>query len=79
MIPPTYIITKKALEKQLEVPALQGKKFFVTTKLYPNQFENAEAAIDEALDKLDIGYIDLMLLHHRGIKTQTPIMQWKRL
>lgn len=26
----------------------------------------AEAAIDEALEKLDIGYIDLMLLHHPG-------------
>lgn len=28
------------------------------TKLYPNQFANPEAAIWEALDKLDIGYID---------------------
>ena len=36
------------------------------TKLYPNQFANAEAAIDEALEKLDIEYIDLMLLHHPG-------------
>ena len=39
---------------------------FITTKLYPNQYSNAEAAIDEALAKLDIGYIDLMLLHHPG-------------
>ena len=36
------------------------------TKLYPDQFANAEAAIDEALEKLDIEYIDLMLLHHPG-------------
>ncbi len=27
---------------------------------------NAEAAIDEALEKLDIEYVDLMLLHHPG-------------
>ena len=27
---------------------------------------DAEAAIDEALEKLDIEYIDLMLLHHPG-------------
>ena len=42
------------------------EEIFVTTKLYPNQFANPEAAIDEALEKLDIEYIDLMLLHHPG-------------
>lgn len=39
---------------------------FVITKLYPSQFANAEAAIEEALAKLDIGAIDMMLLHHPG-------------
>ena len=42
------------------------EEIFVTTKLYPNQFDNAAEAIDEALEKMDIGYIDLMLLHHPG-------------
>jgi len=42
------------------------EEIFVTTKLYPNQFADAEAAIDEALAKMDIEYIDLMLLHHPG-------------
>ena len=42
------------------------EEIFVITKLYPDQFANAEAAIDEALEKLDIEYIDLMLLHHPG-------------
>ena len=39
---------------------------FVTTKLYPSQFDDPEAAIDEAMKKLDIEYIDLLLLHHPG-------------
>ncbi|MHB9292831.1 hypothetical protein Holit_01942 [Hollandina sp. SP2] len=39
---------------------------FVATKLYPDQYSNPEAAINEALEKLNIGYIDLMLLHHPG-------------
>ena len=39
---------------------------FVATKLYPNQYSNPETAIEECLSKLDIGYIDLMLLHHPG-------------
>lgn len=42
------------------------EEIFVITKLYPDQFSNPEAAIEEALEKLDIGYIDLMLLHHPG-------------
>ena len=42
------------------------EEIFVITKLYPSQFSNAEAAIDEAMEKLDIGYIDMMLLHHPG-------------
>ncbi len=42
------------------------EEIFVITKLYPNQFANAEEAIDEALTKLDIAYIDMMLLHHPG-------------
>ena len=40
---------------------------FVITKIYPGeQFANPEKAIQDALDKLDIGYIDMMLLHHPG-------------
>lgn len=42
------------------------EEIFVATKLYPNQYSDPEAAIEECLRKLDIGYIDLMLLHHPG-------------
>ncbi|MCM1500109.1 MAG: aldo/keto reductase [Clostridium sp.] len=42
------------------------EEIFVITKLYPNQFDEPEQAIEEALEKLDIEYIDLMLLHHPG-------------
>lgn len=42
------------------------EEIFVTTKLYPTQFSDPEAAIEESLEKLDIGYIDLLLLHHPG-------------
>lgn len=42
------------------------EEIFVITKLYPNQFSNPEAAIEAALETLDIGYIDMLLLHHPG-------------
>lgn len=42
------------------------EEVFVATKIYPSQYDEPEAAIEQALKKLDIGYIDLMLLHHPG-------------
>ena len=42
------------------------EEIFVITKIYPSQFSDPEAAIEMALEKLDIGYIDMMLLHHPG-------------
>lgn len=42
------------------------EEIFVITKIYPSQFDNPEEAIEMALRKLDIGYIDMMLLHHPG-------------
>ena len=42
------------------------EEIFVITKIYPSQFGDPEAAIDLALETLDIGYIDMMLLHHPG-------------
>ncbi len=42
------------------------EEIFVTTKLYPNQFSDAANAIDEALERLGLDYIDMMLLHHPG-------------
>lgn len=43
---------------------LAREEIFVTTKLYPPQFDRPEEALEESLAKLDIGYVDLMLLHH---------------
>ena len=42
------------------------EEIFVITKIYPTQFSDPETAVETALKKLDIGYIDMMLLHHPG-------------
>lgn len=42
------------------------EEIFITTKLYPSQYDDPETAIDEALERLDVDYIDLLLLHHPG-------------
>ena len=40
------------------------EEIVVQTKLYPNEYGHAARAIDECLRKLDLGYIDILLLHH---------------
>ncbi|MDE6566232.1 MAG: aldo/keto reductase, partial [Lachnospiraceae bacterium] len=52
--------------KAVRDSGIPREEIFVITKLYPNQFSKPEKAIDEALKKLDIEYIDMMLLHHPG-------------
>lgn len=56
----------EGVRQAIEEYNIPREEIFVITKLYPNQFSDPEAAIDMALDKLDIGYIDMMLLHHPG-------------
>ncbi len=56
----------EAVRQAIDGGLVKREDLFISTKLYPNEFSNAERAIDNCLRKLDIGYIDLMLLHHPG-------------
>lgn len=56
----------EGIRRGMEEYGIPREDIFVITKIYPNQFSYPEAAIDMALEKLDIGYIDMMLLHHPG-------------
>ena len=56
----------EGIRQAMEEYGIPREEIFVITKIYPSQFSDPEAAIDMALEKLDIGYIDMMLLHHPG-------------
>ena len=56
----------EGVRRGMEEYGIPREDIFVIAKIYPNQFSDPEAAIDMALEKLDIGYIDMMLLHHPG-------------
>ncbi|MBR3016393.1 MAG: aldo/keto reductase, partial [Clostridia bacterium] len=56
----------EGVRRGMEEYGIPREEIFVITKIYPNQFSDPEGAIDMALNKLDIGYIDMMLLHHPG-------------
>lgn len=55
-----------AVGKAIRESNVPREKIFVITKLYPNQFANAADAIDGALERMGLDYIDMMLLHHPG-------------
>ncbi len=57
---------EESVGKGIKESGVPREEIFVETKLYPNQYDDAANAIDEALKKLDVDYIDLMLLHHPG-------------
>ena len=63
--------------KAIRDSGIPRKDIFVTTKLWPNDALNAEKALETSLKKLDIGYIDLYLIHWPlpGLVKKT----WKRL
>lgn len=56
----------QAVRKAIADGLIKREDIFVITKIYPNQFGDPERAIEDALKKLDIGYIDMLLLHHPG-------------
>ena len=55
-----------AVGRAIRDSSVPRSEIFVITKLYPTQFADPEAAIERALATLDLGYIDLLLLHHPG-------------
>ena len=57
---------EKEVGEAIRASGIPREDIFVITKLYPDQFADPVAAINEALEELDIGYIDMMLLHHPG-------------
>lgn len=57
----------RAVRQAIADGICQREDITVITKLYPGeQYANPEPAIQMALDKLNIDYIDIMLLHHPG-------------
>ncbi len=58
---------EEEIGKAIRDSGIPREEIFVITKIYPSQFDNPKEAIELALKKLDIEYIDMMLLHHPGV------------
>ena len=67
LIDTAYIYgNEEEIGKAIKLSKINREDIFIITKLYPNQFDNPKNAINDALRKLDVDYIDMMLLHHPG-------------
>lgn len=55
----------QAIREAIEEGIIKREDVFVITKIYPgSEMERPEESIQACLDRLDIGYVDMMLLHH---------------
>ena len=55
---------EKEVGEAVRCSGLSREKVIIQTKLYPDQYDQASKAIDDALKKLNLDYIDIMMLHH---------------
>lgn len=55
------------------------EQLFVTTKLWPTAFADADRAIEESLRKLNLGYADAFLLHWPGTDETQRFRAWEAL
>ena len=55
----------QAVREAMEEYGIDREEIFVTTKIYPgSEMANPEESIQACIDRLNIGYVDMMLLHH---------------
>ena len=55
----------QAVRAAIDEGVVTREELFVTTKIYPgSEMADPEPAIQACIDRLDTGYVDLMLLHH---------------
>ncbi|WP_312982365.1 aldo/keto reductase [Corynebacterium sp.] len=67
LIDTAYIYgNEESIGDAIRASGVPREDIFVTTKIHPNQFDDPEGAIEDAVDALGVGYIDMMLLHHPG-------------
>ncbi len=54
----------RGIKRAISEGIVTRDEIFVTTKMWTSDYDDGESAIEESLQRLDLDYIDLMILHH---------------
>ena len=55
-------VNERAVGRGIKESGLKREDVFISTKLWPSEYEN-ENAVDETLERLDVDYVDLLYIH----------------
>lgn len=54
----------RGIRRAINEGLVKREDIFVTTKMWTDDYDNGDAAINASLERLGLDYIDLMILHH---------------
>lgn len=54
----------RGIQRAIDEGFVTREEIFVTTKMWTSDFNDGDAAVDASLRRLNLDYIDLMILHH---------------
>lgn len=54
----------RGIQRAIRERICKREDIFVATKIWTSDFSNADVAIDSSLKRLNLDYVDLMILHH---------------
>lgn len=55
-------VNERAVGRGIKESGVDRKEVFLSTKLWPSEYEN-EGAVDETLERLGVDYVDLLYIH----------------
>ena len=56
----------KGVRRAISEGIINREDIFITTKIMPGNYSDPDSAIDDSINALGLGYIDLMLIHQPG-------------
>ena len=67
-------VNERAVGRGIKESGVARKEVFLSTKLWPSEYENPNA-VDETLERLGVDYVDLLYIHQPAGKWQSGYRQ----